>query len=740
MRFPVPVRSTIIALAILAAAAAQEPLPPGEVLRAALEAQVKGDVEGMLAHFALDRYSTEAVAASRKMLAKAAELASFEDFELTIRAVSVGESGQMAVVRAQMSFIMNAPEYRAPATEGVLAVLLKSGDSWKLGSINPDPLLDEELRAPAEEIPMGKGRAPRAAQPVGIKELNEQLDKALNGTHLNDNKLAADMLFAHIGKIPGAGDAAANIYQIANVVYDTKETASNFWNHGFTRVGFLNAAQVAVGVAQIVTEQLPGPDTVTDLVAMHLSQMTTNAEVRRGLEQLRPYLRGADATFNPVMLLLPEGAFRYPDGMIKATDGGEEAHPMGQLVFALVFESPDALGKPIPFVLSGHVTVPDDMGPLAKKLGGVNTAAGWRIPLDVTPMIAGPASAGPPVLQRFRIDRSQAGAPPLAVWTATCVPGRQEMGVRLVNGETTRSVQVRNAYMAGINALEITGVPGTGDVLNLKVGQVHDGIRVFGKGADGGSKPELTAQKECLNISCNRAELLSLRRDDTIALRGEKAGSALVSFDLNYVTPSVSKTLGVTVQDNDSKFLGWLKNTRVMVAKVDADAICKTVETGATGPCALSFDNTVFNSGLAPVQWTGDAFTIKGTVNSPVSGACEVEAAGRFSAADNTMSGSFRTSCKFKQGAGERELISEFALDSLPPLLDMVPEREGIAYVFTLNANHGHAVPLIKSRARIVKYYEMQKGFGPPTTTKNFVSVNWENASRPPSIQISLMK
>ena len=84
------------------------------------------------------------------------------------------------------------------------------------------------------------------------------------------------------------------------------------------------------------------------------------------------------------------------------------------------------------------------------------------------------------MLQQFRIDRSQAGAPALAVWTATCVPGTQEVGVRLVNGETSRSVQVRNAYMAGIDALEITGVPAPGDVLNLKVGQVHDGIRVFG--------------------------------------------------------------------------------------------------------------------------------------------------------------------------------------------------------------------------------------------------------------------
>ena len=517
---------------------------------------------------------------------------------------------------------------------------------------------------------------------------------------------------------------------------------SDFWNHGFTRVGFLNAAQVAVGVAQIVTEQLPGPDTVTDLVAMHLSQMTTNAEVRRGIEQLRPYLRGADAKFNPSMLLLPEGAFRYPEGMIKATDGGEEAHPMGQLVFALVFESPDAMGRSIPFVVSGEVTVPDDMGPLAKKLGGVNTAAGWRIPLDVTPMIAGPASAGPPVLQQFRIDRSQAGAPPLAVWTDTCVPGRQEVGVKLVNGETTRSVQIKNGYMNGIDALEITGVPGTGDVLNLKVGQVHDGIRVFGKGANG-SKPELTAQKECLNISCNRAELLSLRRADTIALRGEKAGLALVSFDLNYVSPSVSKSLGVTVQDNDSKFLGWLKNTRYMSAQVSADVTCKIKEAGkpdTTGPCAFTFSNTVNASGLAPIQWTGETFTISGTVNSPVSGVCEVQASGRFSPSDNTMSGNFKTSCKFKQGTVERESIVEFALESLPPLMDWVPEQEGTAYVFTLNANHGHAVPLIKSRARLINYYELRKGGGPPEMTTTYSSVNWENPSRPPYLQISLQK
>ena len=82
------------------------------------------------------------------------------------------------------------------------------------------------------------------------------------------------------------------------------------------------------------------------------------------------------------------------------------------------------------------------------------------------------------------------------------------------------------------------------------------------------------------------------------------------------------------------------------------------------------------------MQWNGDAFTISGTATGPVVGTCDIQASGRFSASDNTMSGNFKTSCKFKQGNVERESIVEFALDSLPPMMDLVPEqgREPLTY------------------------------------------------------------
>ena len=59
-------------------------------------------------------------------------------------------------------------------------------------------------------------------------------------------------------------------------------------------------------VAREICEFPSHPDSITDLVAMHLGQMTANAEVRRGLEELRPYLRGPDARFNPALVLAPK--------------------------------------------------------------------------------------------------------------------------------------------------------------------------------------------------------------------------------------------------------------------------------------------------------------------------------------------------------------------------------------------------------------------------------------------------
>ena len=144
------------------------------------------------------------------------------------------------------------------------------------------------------------------------------------------------------------GDAIANVYQIANVINDAVETVSDFKNHGFTRVGFLKAAQVAVGVAQIVTEPLPGPDSIADAgrdASQPDDQQRGGAPRHRAIAA--PIFGERMRSSTQPWCCRRKAPTKYPQETIKATDGGEEAHPMGPLVFALVFESPEALGKPI---------------------------------------------------------------------------------------------------------------------------------------------------------------------------------------------------------------------------------------------------------------------------------------------------------------------------------------------------------------------------------------------------------
>ncbi len=421
----------LTAVVLLAGGAyGQKPVGPApeDVLKAALEAQARGDVEGMLAQYALELYAPEAVTVSRGLFAMVAQKISIENFELTVRAVNIGEGERAALVRATMSYVLNAPGYRAATTEGVLASLVKPGEVWKLVVVNPDPLLDEELHAPPAggEGATAKAAGARPAGPVmDIKEVNSRIDTAMKTFKIDGLKTATDYTFTGIGSVPGVGDAVASVYQVINTLGNAGGTVKDIWNNGFTRAGFLKAGTVALGVAQILTEPIPGLDGLTDVVASHMEQVAQNAQIRRGLEKIRPYLREATAQYHPKLLFLPERLFKYPAGTLKATEGGEDGNPLGEVALGAVFQSPSAMGRTIPFILAGQVVVPEDAADVAEQLGGVHTLSGWSIPLDLTPMIDSPMTGGNPVLQSFRVNRPVAGAPPLVVYTATCMRGRQ---------------------------------------------------------------------------------------------------------------------------------------------------------------------------------------------------------------------------------------------------------------------------------------------------------------------------
>jgi len=370
---------------------------------------------------------------------------------------------------------------------------------------------------------------------------------------------------------------------------------------------------------------------------------------------------------------------------------------------------------------------------VAEKLGAVQTSSGYWIPLDLTSMIEGPVSTGDAVLQGFRVDRSAPGAPRV-VWNATCVRGKQNVRVKLTNGELSNDVFVRNAYMNAVSGLDVTKIPDAG--LNLKVGEVKDGIQVFGKTDDPAIRPELTQSEQCLEIQLSEPGILSLRREETITLKAEKAGATTLTFALRDVSPSVAKSVPVMVQDVDLRFLRWLQNTKYLSAKVAGDLTCKYTDDGSTTPCAFLFDNTQTGSGLVPVEWTEDNFAIAGTIESPVSGKCELNATGHFNTAKNTMEGHFRTSCKYEKGTTKRTSVMEFALGQLPTVLGIVPENEQGSYVFSLNSNFGDPASLIQARADLIEYTETYTSGG-PVRTRKLDKVDWGGQMQ---LQVSLQK
>ncbi len=295
--------------------------------------------------------------------------------------------------------------------------------------------------------------------------------------------------------------------------------------------------------------------------------------------------------------------------------------------------------------------------------------------------------------------------------------------MKLKNGEISNDVQVKNAYMNAVSELEVTNIPDSG--LNMKVGETKEGIQVFGKTEDPEMRPELTMQEACLAIDLSEPGIVSLRRDETIGLRADKAGSTTVTFALRDVSPAIAKVVPVTVQDADLRFLSWLQKTKSFAAKVSGDLTCKYRDDGSTVPCAFLFNNTMNGAGLAPVEWTGESFTISGTIQSPVSGKCELDAAGSFNPGKKTLAGHFKTTCVYTKSTTKRTEVTEFTLGELPPLLGVVPEKETGVYVFMLSSLLGDPASLIKSRVALINYTETHTTGGPVRTSK-FDSANWD--------------
>ncbi len=129
-------------LAVRAASSGSE---PADVVKRAMEAQVRGDIDGFLAECSTGSHSPEEIDGARELLGLVRDNVVLSNLEFTPLATGYGDLGTMAVVRAWVTVTAQAPDGTHQVTNGALAFLEKVEGVWKILHIVPDDLLNQQL-------------------------------------------------------------------------------------------------------------------------------------------------------------------------------------------------------------------------------------------------------------------------------------------------------------------------------------------------------------------------------------------------------------------------------------------------------------------------------------------------------------------------------------------------------------------------------------------------------------------
>jgi uncharacterized protein (TIGR03437 family) len=502
--------------------AAAPPGKPEDAVKAALEAQARGDIAGMTLHCEMDRFGDAAKRDAVGMLEMLRSYASFSGFVYTHLATAMGDEGTLAVVRAKVSYTIAVRGNTSALAFGVLGIVQKTTRGWKVLSIEPDDLLNQELYEAGRSSQAAAIKTlARTVEPYDIRDLNLRINEALKKSYIDQKKLAADVLFGGIGKVPVYGDGIANIYQVGDTLKSGWETISEFFSRGATPIMTAKAKQVGVGVLQVVTEAVPPLDTYTDMMKATLEQWTYTEEMRRSFMDLKRLLREtALGNIAVTPLLYPLKGFRY-NGVEFAVDQ-TVYHSYERPLAQVALTSPEVLGKQVPFMVVGELEIPANslVQNAAIMLGGQQRGNMVYVPLDVTPLADGDASTGDKILDGYDRFRRASSASRVVSWEASCRRGVQMLAVHLRNGEATRPLRLLSRFMNAVRDLEITGVSAQG--VKLTVG----GSATATVKAKAAPFPDtdITNSPECLTTWIADTGVASLDRSKGITLSGVGEG------------------------------------------------------------------------------------------------------------------------------------------------------------------------------------------------------------------------
>lgn len=564
----------VTAAAPIAAAAAG---PAGEraavlaALGGFLDAQARGDVAGVRAQLALAHLSPPQLAQVEQVLTRV--VARMRLAELQWRVLALGVSGDVALVRYQYRLTQVVGAERLPQAGGMVAFLLREGESWKLLQIVVDEALTQatfdRVDAPLAQRPRSghaalscaaPGPSPGLVDPIAYWEA---LDACIDQWHVDAGKLKRDAVFSAVGMVPLAGDLVSSTYTLYERLKGVLVELPADIAEGQTDVVLLDLALVGCGGLQVLTELVPGADSQSDALEASVDHARFVTQQRHRYLELMRQVRAEDFAALKKYLIQRypspaafERARRELHYRVAADWHGRWRALRGIDLLADGFMREDAEWL---FEIGAELVIDRERQQkgyaAAVDLGLRTDRQSAYVPLRLTAHARGDASRGDPLLGPLDLK----SWPGYVMYPLGCAPGERVLSVRLADGSATEDLRVRNLPYNLISAVGLEGWP-AGAEGRLDVGQRLAGLRLqvaLQQPADGPqvTPPDLLGSP-CVHRGLRDRSVLGVDGEGEgaamrLTLNGLAAGESalLFRFDATQTTPARELAIPVSVVD-----------------------------------------------------------------------------------------------------------------------------------------------------------------------------------------------
>jgi hypothetical protein len=430
-----------------------------------------------------------------------------------------------------------------------------------------------------------------------MTDLNRILDNAMKAGYIDERHFAVEGAAAAAGTVPVLGDGLAIAYKLFTLAKDSAEAIVEMKNYGLTVIAAAKVTQVAMGAVQVVTEPVPGVDRTVDAAALAIDHTTYNMELHRAVYELKQKIVSLSAddniAYHPRIYRFGQAfGHKYDDGVDLFDAEGTISDGPGQFAFGnplarVNLSKPAALNRLIPFHVIGEfpVAAGDNAWEYVNKfpeLGAVRRDDSYYLPVDLTPLVESDASEGDTIFDNLISGRSEMFT--FTAWTSTCRRGRQQLSLKLRNGEESDPIVVTANLMNRVTDLELRGAPNSS--LAVRKGESLTNLRIFGTSPSLAreEQPDLTDRGECLDLAVTPPEVLGLQRGPVLTVAGLANGSATMSALLGGSipengVPDLRKDFTFTVSSWEQKWSGSY-HTTFYNASYEADVNISISTTG----------------------------------------------------------------------------------------------------------------------------------------------------------------